>query len=248
MVQSKERNDIIADLEKLGNREKAEFVQRFFKTGEGQYAQGDIFWGIPVPSVRKIARQYRNLKFEHLEKLLTHEVHEIRLCALLIMVFKSKYEPKLMYDLYLEKTIFINNWDLVDLSAAPIVGNFLINFGNDTTILYTLAKSPSLWERRVAIVATFAFIKQGVYLHTLKLAQILMHDKHDLIHKAVGWMLREVGKRCSARILETFLKKHASTMPRTMLRYAIEHMQPEKKQYFMKAKRRENVLKISEIS
>ena len=226
--------NLISDLKELGNPHKAEALKRFFKTGKGQYAEGDIFWGISVPLIRTVARKYEYLNTDQLEQLIEHEIHEIRLCALLIMVIKSKTIPDQMYNLYLKKTHFINNWDLVDLSAPKIMGNYLIN--NDVSILCTFAQSQSLWERRISIVATFAFIKQGQHEQTLKLAKILLHDKHDLMHKAVGWMLREVGKRCSVNILEIFLEKHATTMPRTMLRYAIERMSPEKKKYFMAQK------------
>lgn len=223
--------NIIKELSLLANRERAIFLQRFFKTGKGQYAQGDIFWGISVPSLRKIASKYKNLEIIKLEELLSHEVHEVRLCALLIMVFKAKTDSEQMFDLYLKKINYINNWDLVDLSAPTIVGNFLLN--KDCEILYSLAKSNILWDKRVAIVATFAFIKQGNYKHTLNLAEILLQDKNDLIHKAVGWMLREIGKRCSEAILENFLEKHATVMPRTMLRYSVERLQPARKKYFM---------------
>jgi 3-methyladenine DNA glycosylase AlkD len=233
-MQTKEVDNIIGDLKRFGNPEKAQAVQRFFKTGKGHYAEGDVFWGITVPLVRRIAHLYKDLATKNLEKLLTHEVHEVRLCALLIMVFKSKTEPRHMYTMYLNNISFVNNWDLVDLSAPAIIGDFLIN--TDTSVLYALAKSPSLWEKRIAIVATFAFIKQGQYTDTIHIATILMHDKNDLIHKAVGWMLREIGKRCSVSVLEAFLEVHAATMPRTMLRYAIEHMHPEKKKKFMQAK------------
>jgi len=229
-------NNVINDLKSLGNPEKATAVQRFFKTAEGQYGQGDLFWGITVPEVRKIARTYKDLEITELKKLLAHEVHEVRLCGLLIMVFKFKIEPEPMYNLYLKNTKFINNWDLVDLSVSFIVGAFLQD--KDCAILYKLAKSESLWERRISIVATHHFIKQGVYEHTLKISQMLMDDRHDLIHKAAGWMLREVGKRCSVEVLENFMEKYSATMPRTMLRYAIEHMPPDKKQYFMKMKYR----------
>lgn len=227
-------NDILNDLKKLGSPKKAEHLRYFFKTGAGQYAEGDVFWGVTVPLVRKIAKTYKDLGITHLEKMLEHEIHEVRLCALLIMVFQTKNMPKPMYDLYLKKTACINNWDLVDLSAPIIMGNFLID--KDCAILYKLAQSDCLWERRIAIVSTFAFIKQGCHGHTLKIAQILMNDKHDLIHKAVGWMLREVGKRCSQSALEEFLEVHAATMPRTMLRYSIEHLPNEKRKYFMQAK------------
>jgi 3-methyladenine DNA glycosylase AlkD len=229
-----EINHIINDLKLLSSPEKAQHLQRFFKTGVGQYAEGDIFWGITVPLVRRTASVHKNMTAVQLDKLLEHKVHEVRLCALLIMVFQSRTSPDQMYDLYLKKTNFINNWDLVDLSAPIIVGNFLLN--KDCYILYKLAQSNILWERRIAIIATFAFIKQGHTEHTLKIAQVLMNDKHDLINKAVGWMLREIGKRCSVDILGKFLEKHAATMPRTTLRYAIEHMSDEKRKYFMQAK------------
>jgi 3-methyladenine DNA glycosylase AlkD len=227
-------NNIMSSLKALGSPEKAQHVQRFFKTGPGEYGEGDIFWGITVPHVRKTAREHKHLDVQQLEKMLEHEVHEVRLCALLIMVFQAKTAPDRVYDLYLKKTYFINNWDLVDLSAPAIVGDFLIN--KDCSVLYTLAQSKIVWERRIAIIATYAFIRKGDHSHTLKLAQLLINDRHDLIHKAVGWMLRAVCERCSMPILEEFLEEHAATMPRTALRYSLEHMTPEKKHYFMHAK------------
>ncbi len=238
-MQIYECDNVIKDLKLFHNEQKAAFIQRFFKTKKGEYAQGDVFWGIAVPLVRKIARQYKDLDIAQIEKLLEHDVHEIRLCALLIMVFQSRLLSEQIYDLYVKKIKFVNNWDLVDLSAPVIVGNFLVN--RDCSFLYKLAQSSSLWDRRIAIISSFAFIKQGVHNPTLKLAQILMYDKEDLIHKAIGWMLREVGKRCSVNILENFLEKHAATMPRTMLRYAIERLTPEKKKHFMQAKQRANL-------
>ncbi len=227
-------NNIISSLKSLGSLEKARILQRFFKTGSGEYGQGDIFWGITVPLIRKTAREHKHLDIQQLEKMLEHEVHEVRLCALLIMVLQAKTTPDQIYDMYLKKTPCINNWDLVDLTAPTIVGDFLIN--KDCSVLYTLAQSNTVWERRIAIIATYAFIKRGDHANTLKLAKILVNDHHDLIQKAVGWMLREVGKRCSLPILEEFLEEHAATMPRTALRYSLEHMTPEKKQYFMRAK------------
>lgn len=228
---------LINDLKAAANPEKASFLQRFFKTGKGQYAEGDIFWGLTVPFVRSIAHKHKNLKPAVLAKLLQHNVHDVRLCSLLIMVQQAKVYPEQMFKLYLDSTAFVNNWDLVDLSAPTIVGNYLVD--KDCAILFQLAESSLLWERRIAIVATFAFIKQGRYEHTLHVAQILMHDQHDLIKKAVGWMLREVGKHCSPNILENFLEAYASTMPRTMLRYAIEKLSPAKKKYFMQAKQKQ---------
>lgn len=225
---------VINDLKKQANPEKAIFLQRFFKTGKGQYAEGDIFWGLTVPLVRSIAREHKDLDPTQLEKLLKHQVHDVRLCSLLIMVHQAKTNAEQMYTIYLNNTQFINNWDLVDLSAPMIIGNYLLD--KDCALLYRLAKSSLLWERRIAIVATYSFIKQGQHKHTLQIAQLLMHDHHDLIHKATGWMLREVGKRCSMDILEGFLNQHATTMPRTMLRYALEHLPREKKKYYMQLK------------
>lgn len=234
---NRQKNNLVNDLKLLSSTEKAKRLQRFFKTGVGQYAHEDVFWGITVPLVRKIAYTHKHLEVKELEKLLEHKVHEVRLCALLIMVFKSKTSPEQMYNLYLKKTAFINNWDLVDLSAPIIVGHFLLNKNcKDCSILYKLANSNILWEKRIAITATFAFIKQKDHEHTLKITQILINDKHDLIHKAVGWMLREVGKRCSETVLENFLELHAYKMPRTMLRYAIERMPDKKRKYFMQIK------------
>jgi 3-methyladenine DNA glycosylase AlkD len=227
--------NLINDLEVLGSAEKAKHLQRFFKTGVGEYAQGDIFWGITVPQVRTIARTYKNIDINYLEQLLEHEVHEVRLCALLIMVLQSKAFPDQMYDLYLKKTKYINNWDLVDLSAPAIVGDYV--YGKDCTDLYRLANSDALWEKRIAIVSTFAFIKKRNHEYTFEIAKILMHDKHDLIHKATGWMLREVGKRCSMKVLEEFLEQHAHEMPRTALRYSIEHMPIEIRRYYLEKKR-----------
>ncbi|MFA6263237.1 MAG: DNA alkylation repair protein [Candidatus Babeliales bacterium] len=227
-------NNIMSNLKSLGSPEKAQHLKRFFKTGPGEYGEGDIFWGITVPLIRKTAREHKHLDVQQLGKMLEHEVHEVRLCALLIMVLQAKTAPDQMYNVYLKKTHCINNWDLVDLSAPTIVGNFLIN--KDCSVLYTLAQSKIVWERRIAIIATYAFIRKGEYAHTLKLAKMLINDRHDLMQKAVGWMLREVGKRCSMPTLEDFLEEHAATMPRTALRYSLEHMTPEKKHYFMHAK------------
>lgn len=227
-------NYLINELKSHANPQRAKIVQRYFKTGKGEYAEGDIFLGVPVPLKRKIANKYQHLEINQLEKLLENKIHDIRFCALLIMITKTKINPEQIYNLYLSKTKFINNWDLVDVSAEHIVGKYLQD--KDCSILYSLAQSPLLWERRIAIIATYAFIKQGLPNHTLQLAKILINDKQDLMHKAVGWMLREVGKRCSSKILENFLEDHATTMPRTMLRYAIEKLPQEKKNYFMTAK------------
>lgn len=215
-----------AEIRRHANPIKASILQRFFKTGKGQYGEGDIFLGITVPVSRKIARKYKDLNEAELKKLLISKIHEERLIAILILVHKfengDEQVKKKNFEFYLANTKYINNWDLVDLSADKIVGAYLLN--KSKTILSVLAKSNNLWERRIAIIATFNFIKNGREVETFKIAKILLKDKHDLIHKAVGWMLREVGKRVSMEKERMFLDKHAQIMPRTALRYAIERM------------------------
>ena len=211
------------DLLQLANEQIAEHSQRFFKTGKGEYGEGDIFLGIRVPLLRKLVKKYRGISITEVRKLLHSKFHEERLLAVLMLVqlFKSADESvqKQVYDLYLENTEFINNWDIVDISASNIVGAHL--YEKDKAPLYDLVQSKNLWERRIAIIATFYFIRQNEFDDTLKLAEILLNDKEDLIHKAVGWMLREVGKR-EIEFEEEFLQEHYKIMPRTMLRYAIE--------------------------
>jgi 3-methyladenine DNA glycosylase AlkD len=214
------------DLNLYANPSKADGLKRFFKTGKGQYGEGDIFLGIQVPDARKIVRKYAGIPLEDTLCLLSSRIHEERLIALLIMVEKAKRADEAgketLYKKYLENTQYINNWDLVDLSADKIVGSYLFDKPKD--ILYSLAVSENLWERRIAVLSTFDFIKKGGFEETLKIASILLNDKHDLIHKAVGWMLREAGKRCSQEVLEQFLMINYKQMPRTMLRYAIERL------------------------
>ena len=211
------------DLLQLANEQIAEHSQRFFKTGKGEYGEGDIFLGIRVPLLRKLVKKYRGISITEVRKLLHSKFHEERLLAVLMLVqlFKSGDESvqKQVYDLYLENTEFINNWDIVDISASNIVGAHL--YEKDKAPLYDLVQSKNLWERRIAIISTFYFIRQNEFDDTLKLAKILLNDKEDLIHKAVGWMLREVGKR-EIEFEEEFLQEHYKIMPRTMLRYAIE--------------------------
>jgi len=215
------------ELKTKANSKKAKILQRFFKTGPGEYGEGDVFLGIVVPDIRKLVKKYSNLKMKEVIRLLHSKIHEERLIALLIMIDKFQVEgdKKKIYNLYLKNTKYINNWDLVDLSAYKIVGDYLIN--KPKLILYKLAKSKSIWERRISIIATFNFIKNNEFKETLKIAKILLNDEHDLIHKAVGWMLREVGKR-DLKIEESFLRKYCKKMPRIMLRYSIEKF-PEKK-------------------
>ncbi len=214
------------DLNLYASPQKAEGLKRFFKTGKGQYGEGDIFLGIQVPDSRKIVKKYAGIPLEDALRLLSSKIHEERLIALLIMVEKAKRSDEAgketIYKKYLENTKYINNWDLVDLSADKIVGSYLFDKPKD--ILYSLAISKNLWERRIAVLSTFDFIKKGAYEDILNIAKILLNDPHDLIHKAVGWMLREVGKRCSQEVLEQFLLANYKQMPRTMLRYAIERL------------------------
>jgi 3-methyladenine DNA glycosylase AlkD len=224
------------DLRNLSNPEKIPLYQSFFKTGKGEYAEGDIFIGLTVPNTRKIAIKYKDLPLKTVEELMKSKIHEERLCALLILVHIFKTNPEKreeIYNFYLKNTKYINNWDLVDLSAPNIPGNYL--FDKDKSILYKLVKSQNLWERRISILSTFAFIKNNEFTDSLKLAEILLHDKHDLIHKAVGWMLREIGKR-DLKVLETFLQKHYKYMPRTMLRYSIEKFPENKRKKYLLGK------------
>ncbi len=211
-----------ADLDKFADKDRAIHSLRFFKTGSGEYGEGDKFLGLTVPQVRSIVKIYSDLPLPDVQNLLMSPYHEHRLTAVLILT-KKKLD-KAVYDLYLKNTKYINNWDLVDLSAPNIVGKYLID--KDRLVLYKLAKSKLLWNRRIAVLATFAFIKNKDFSNSLKIAKILLGDKEDLMHKAVGWMLREIGKR-DVKVLEKFLDENIHQMPRTMLRYAIEKF-PEK--------------------
>lgn len=224
-------NKILKEIISNKNNDKIKILSKFFKTGKGEYGEGDIFLGITVPISRKIAKKYSNLSFDIVEKLLKNKYHEVRLIALLILVdkYKNNNNQKQIVNFYLKNTKYINNWDLVDLSAHYIVGNYLID--KDSKILEKLAKSKNLWERRISVIATFAFIYKGKHEPTLKIVNILINDKNDLIQKACGWMLRELGKRVSEEKLSSYLDSNIHKMPRTMLRYAIERF-PEKKRLF----------------
>ncbi len=225
------------DLYNIANPTKAKILQRFFKTGPGQYGEGDIFLGVMVPDSRKIARKYLNLSFQDIKELLKSKIHEERLTALLLLGEKFKkgnyQEKENIISFYLQSTQYVNNWDLVDLSAHQILGEYLLLNPEEKYLLGKLAKSSLVWERRISMIATYAFIKRNHFQETLKISEILLNDKHDLIHKAVGWMLREVGKR-DQEAEENFLKKYYKIMPRTMLRYAIERFDEKKKKLFMK--------------
>ena len=224
-------------LRELANEQNAETARRFFKTGPGEYGEGDRFIGIRVPVLRKLAKEFQAITVEQAERLLKSPIHEARLLALFILIhiYRSGKEAvkKQIYTVYLNNTGFINNWDLVDVSAEHIVGNFLLNRGKRP--LFKLAESDDLWERRISIIATLCFIKRGKFAETLKIAKILLNDRQDLIHKAVGWMLREVGKR-DLPTEEAFLKEHYKEMPRTMLRYAIEKFPELKRQHYLKGR------------
>lgn len=227
--------ELIKELESLANPKQAELLQRFFKTGKGQYGEGDVFLGIKVPVQRGVAKKYGSLGLEDIQKLLDSKIHEHRMIGLFVLIDKyNKSEDKRkIFEFYLKNAKKVNNWDLVDLSAPNILGNFLLD--KDKTILYKLAKLNNLWEKRIAIVSTFAFIKNNEFRPTFRISEILLNDSHDLIHKAVGWMLREVGKKDIAK-LENFLKKHYKKMPRTMLRYAIERFEEKKRKAYLEGK------------
>lgn len=218
----------------------AMFLQRFFKTGKGQYGEGDVFIGVRVPNTRKVCKQFRALPLDEVQKLLDSEVHEHRLAAVILLVGKFKRgattEQEKVYDMYMRNVWggTINNWDIVDSSAPYISGSWLMDKPND--ILFELANSPNVWHRRVAVLSTFAFIDRGQTDTFIALAEKLLNDPHDLMHKAIGWGLREVGKRGNRSVQLAFLDKYAATMPRTMLRYAIEHLSPEQKQQYMEAR------------
>ena len=238
LLQNKDINKVMLDnlkeeLQNSGNKKQAELLQRFFKTGRGEYGDGDIFLGIKVPVQREIVKKY-DLKLEDIQDLLNSNIHEYRLSALFILIDKYKKSDdnrkKEIYEFYLKNTKKINNWDLVDLSSHKIVGDYLIN--KDRDILYRLANSENLWEKRISIISTFAFIKDKDFKDAIKISEILLKDKHDLIHKAVGWVLREIGKK-DQKTLEDFLKKHYKEMPRTMLRYSIEKFPEEKRKKYL---------------
>lgn len=227
--------DIRRDVRELSNTRDAEFLQRFFKTALGEYGEGDRFLGVRVPQLRALVRTHRGLAHEDAIELLHSHWHEERLLALLLFVEKYRRgaapERERIYQAYMTNTAYINNWDLVDASAEHIVGPHLDP--DDIGVLERLAVSDSLWERRIAILSSFHWIRQGTFHPTLRLAEILLTDSHDLIHKAVGWMLREVGKRNIERE-EEFLKMHYRVMPRTMLRYAIERLPETRRQQYLR--------------
>lgn len=228
-------DEIQQELEQYVDPIKREYLPKFFKTGVGQYGEGDKFLGVVVPNTRIVAKRYKNAPTEVIAGLLQSEWHECRLCALLILVERFKTsDPKgkeKIFKFYLSQTARINNWDLVDLSAPTIVGEYVKE--NSRDILYDLAKSNLLWEQRIAVVSTYTLIKNYDFIDILAIAELLLHHEHDLIRKAVGWMLREMGKR-DQDLLVQFLEKYSKVMPRTMLRYAIEKFPESERKEFMK--------------
>lgn len=225
---------IKSEMKKLANTEIAEHSQKFFKTGKGEYAEGDIFIGIRVPVIRQLAKKYREITLDEMETILQSPIHEQRMLALIFLVNRyqkgNDVEQKNIYNICLKNLGFINNWDLVDISIPHIVGAYL--FDKDRKILFKMAKSKNLWQRRIAIMATFHFIRNNDFSHALTIAEMLLNDREDLLHKAAGWMLREVGNRNLAEE-EVFLKRHYKSMPRTMLRYAIEKFPEDKRKKYL---------------
>jgi 3-methyladenine DNA glycosylase AlkD len=222
------------ELAKLSDPEHALKLQGFFKTGKGEYGEGDVFLGLRVPDQRRVAKKYRKAPLTDVSELLRSEIHEHRLTALFILTeqFNKGDEEtrRRIVDLYLSNTAYVNNWDLVDCSAHKILGEWLID--KERGLLYELARSESLWERRISVISTFAFIRRGDLVDAVALAEALVDDEHDLIHKASGWVLREVGKKDQS-VLEKFLLDHYKTMPRTMLRYSIERLPEELRRFYM---------------
>jgi 3-methyladenine DNA glycosylase AlkD len=231
---------LIKEFVASANPGKAAFLQGFFKTGEGQYAEGDVFLGLTAPQTRSLLKSYKNMPLQEIEILLYSEFHEVRLAGFLLLTEQFKKEKnaderKKIYDFYLKHAKQANNWDLVDLSCKDILGVYLLD-KKDRSILYQLADSKNLWEQRISIVSTWMFIKHLEFEDTLQISEKLLTHRHDLIHKAVGWMLREVGKK-DKEVLSCFLDKHSTRMPRTALRYAIEHFPQEERKTILGRKK-----------
>ncbi len=231
--------DVKAALQAHASDADAVNLQRFFKTGPGEYGEGDMFLGVRVPMIRKVCKEFRQLPLAEVQKLIESPFHEHRMAGLIILTLQypraSTRAKNDIVELYMRELSKrnINNWDLVDVTCRHIVGEHV---RGDRAVLYKLAKSDNLWERRVSIISTFAYIARGDAATSIELAELLLHDQEDLMHKAVGWTLREVGKRCDEQLLRNFLNRHAHHMPRTALRYAIEHLPPADRQHYMKKK------------
>jgi len=227
--------EVKKQISELSNPEDAKNLSKYFKTGKGEYGEGDIFIGIRMPVLRSIAKKAIDIDATEIISLLSSKIHEERMLALLILMYKfQKADAELqrkIFEIYIDNRKYINNWDLVDVCTPNVIGAYLLN--KDRSILYNLAKSASLWDKRIAIISTFHFIKHNQFDDTFKIADILLTDKHDLIHKAVGWMLREIGKR-DLKAEKKFLKTRYNNMPRTMLRYAIERFEETERQKYLK--------------
>lgn len=236
---------LIQELQLKSNPQKAKFLERYFKTGKGEYGEGDVFIGLTLVQIGEIVKKYKTLPLPEIEKLLKNPIHEYRTTALGIMKAQWRKALRLrsgqageagrkkLYNFYVKNRKHVNNWDLVDISAPTIVGGWMLEHPKERKLLYTFAQSKNLWERRIAILTTLTFIKQKDFTDALAVAELLLKDKEDLIHKAVGWMLREVGKMDEAALI-AFLKKHYSSIPRTALRYSIEKFPPSKRQQYLK--------------
>ena len=225
--------DLISEMQNLYSKERSENSKWFFKTGKGEYGEGDVFLGLSVPEQRKLAKKYKDLSMSNIQRLLNSKIHEHRLVAGIILVDKYKMAKKKeeIFNFYLKNAKRFNNWDLVDLTCHKIVGAFLLD--KNKKILYNLANSKNLWEKRIAIISTFEFIRNEKFGDSLKIAEILLKDKHDLIHKAIGWMLREIGKKDIA-VLKDFLKTNYKKIPRTVLRYSIERFPKNERKMWLK--------------
>jgi len=230
-------NSVQNELKRYSNKGKEEVFVRFFKTGKGQYGEGDIFWGITVPNIRNIAKKYfKDIAFGEIKKLIESEIHEVRLLGYIILTYRFEKgdvgEKESVYEFYINNLKGCNNWDIVDLSCSKIMGNYLVDYPSKRDILYTFANSNDLWKQRISIVSTYSFIKQNDFKEALKISKILLNHKHDLIHKAVGWMLREVGKK-DIDVLREFLNMNIKDIPRTTLRYAIERMDKRERDNYL---------------
>jgi len=231
-------NKIKKELNAQSSKEKAQIYKRFFKTAKGQYGEGDIFIGLTVPEQRTVAKKYYNyISLEELKPLINSKIHEYRLTAAIILTFKfekTKIDKEKIYKFLIKNIKNLNNWDLVDLTVPKIIGNYIYNNKKNINLLYKYAKSKNLWLKRISIISTFYFIKQNEFKDTINISKILLGDSHDLIHKAVGWMLREVAKK-DINLIKNFIKEYYDTIPRTTLRYAIERFnEKERLEYLSK--------------
>ncbi|HSE61032.1 MAG TPA: DNA alkylation repair protein [Candidatus Saccharimonadales bacterium] len=234
-------SQVMAALEAVADPLRASHSQRFFKTGIGEYGEGDVFLGVTVPAIRLVCKQYKDLPLPEVQKLFDSDIHEHRLAAGLLLTYQypKSADKKAIYDFYLHNVLAgrINNWDIVDTTAPGVMGRYLGETDGDREILFKLARSDNLWQKRVGIMSSFYFFVKGDDpTTTLELCELLVNDKHDLIQKAVGWMLREIGKRVDTKLLTDFLDRHAATMPRTALRYAVEHLSSATKKFYMSAR------------